>query len=138
MKKAKKAFKQNLSLRHLSRTKIVATLGPATDNIDTLAQMFKNGVSIARLNFSHGVLSDHQHRMDLIQQASEKVNKTVAVMADLQGQKIRIARFKDKSINLKMNQKFILDCELAEDQEDLRAQKRSVLLRALLFLIEGV
>jgi pyruvate kinase len=103
---------------NLKRTKIIATLGPATHDLDILKSLILAGVNIVRLNFSHGEASDHAERARLVRQAALEVGETVAILADLQGPKIRIARFKDKKVFLQKGQQFILDSDLPNEAGD--------------------
>ncbi len=96
----------------LRRTKIVATLGPASDDTKTLRKMIEGGLDVARLNFSHGEAEDHQRRADLLRSAAESCGRTVGIMGDLQGPKIRIRRFKDHSVALAEGAPFYLDSSL--------------------------
>ena len=73
-------------------TKIVATLGPASSSAEVLERMIRAGVDVMRLNFSHGTAQDHIDRAALIREVSAKVGKEVAIMADLQGPKIRVGK----------------------------------------------
>jgi len=102
----------------IRRTKIVATLGPATDAGDVLEQMIIHGVNVVRLNFSHGAPEDHQRRAREVKALSIKHDKYVAVLGDLQGPKIRISRFKNKGIELEDGNKFILNLDLDKDSGD--------------------
>lgn len=96
----------------LRRTKIVATLGPATDSEIILEKILIAGVDAVRLNFSHGTVQDQQKRVELVRKISKKIQKEVAILADLQGPKIRIAKFKDKQIQLQEGAVFCLDANL--------------------------
>lgn len=96
----------------LKRTKIVATLGPATDKDDVLEQILRSGVNTVRLNFSHGSADDHRQRASAVRETARKLGISVAVLGDLQGPKIRIARFKDGPIQLHLGDRFTLDSEL--------------------------
>lgn len=96
----------------LRRTKIVATLGPASDDKDTLCKMIDAGLDVARLNFSHGEAADHKRRAELLRSAAEACGREVGIMGDLQGPKIRIRRFKDRSVELADGDKFFLDSTL--------------------------
>jgi pyruvate kinase len=102
----------------LRRTKIIATLGPATDDPQVLINMIKAGLDLARLNFSHGTAEDQQRRAQLLRDCATKVGKEVGIIADLQGPKIRIARFQNKKIFLAEGATFILDADLATDAGD--------------------
>ncbi|MGH8292051.1 MAG: pyruvate kinase, partial [Gammaproteobacteria bacterium] len=97
------------------RTKIVATLGPATDTPATLEAVVCAGVDVVRLNFSHGVTADHQRRVQQLREASARVGKDVGVLGDLQGPKIRIDKFRAGKVTLQDGQAFTLDAELADD-----------------------
>ena len=100
------------------RTKIVATIGPATDEASVLEELLKAGADVVRLNFSHGSADDHRRRAHLVREISKKLNRHVGILADLQGPKIRIARFKEGKVELKPGDKFALDASLALDQGD--------------------
>jgi pyruvate kinase len=90
-------------------TKIVATIGPASSDFDTLKRMILIGVDVVRLNFSHGKAQDHIDRANLVREAAAACGKEVAIMADLQGPKIRVGKFENGKIQLEIGQKFILD-----------------------------
>jgi pyruvate kinase len=92
-------------------TKIVATLGPACSDPDVLQRMLAAGVDVVRLNFSHGRASDHVEHARRVRECAKKLGREVAVMADLQGPKIRIGKFADGKIRLEAGQAFILDAE---------------------------
>ncbi|MDQ8032346.1 MAG: pyruvate kinase [Bordetella sp.] len=92
----------------LRRTKIVATLGPATSTPEKLAALIRAGMDVARLNFSHGTADDHRERARLVRELAAEQGRFVALMGDLQGPKIRIARFTDKQVMLHLGQPFIL------------------------------
>lgn len=96
----------------LKRTKIVATLGPATDKPGVLEELIRNGVNVVRLNFSHGSADDHKQRAHQVRQVAKHLGMTVAILGDLQGPKIRIAKFKDERITLKIGDRFVLDSDL--------------------------
>ena len=81
--------------RGRKRTKVIATLGPASENEETLTAMFQAGMNVARLNMSHGDHADHQARLDLVRSISRKTQRPIAALADLQGPKIRTGRLKD-------------------------------------------
>lgn len=97
------------------RTKIVTTLGPATDRPGVIEGIIKAGANVVRLNFSHGKPEDHERRVNAVREASAKLDMPVAIMGDLQGPKIRIGSFKDGPILLKMGAQFVLDAELPLD-----------------------
>ncbi len=95
-------------------TKIVATLGPASSSPDVLERMFRAGVDVVRLNFSHGKAQDHIDRAMLVREIARKVGKVVAIMADLQGPKIRVGKFAEGKVQLENGQPFVLDASRAE------------------------
>jgi pyruvate kinase len=95
-------------------TKIVATLGPASNTPEVLEQMIRAGVDVVRLNFSHGKAQDHIDRANMVRAAAERVGKSVAIMADLQGPKIRVGKFENGKIELIPGNKFILDADRTE------------------------
>ena len=105
----------------LRRTKIVATLGPATDSTESLEAIIKAGVDVVRLNFSHGESEDHIQRAKHVRDVASKLGRFVAVLADLQGPKIRIARFSCDKITLKVGDNFALDTRLAVNEGDQHA-----------------
>jgi pyruvate kinase len=96
----------------LRRTKILATLGPATDKPGVLEGMFAAGLDFVRLNFSHGSAEDHINRANAVRELSKKTGRLVGILGDLQGPKIRIARFKDTKVFLNEGQDFALDINL--------------------------
>jgi pyruvate kinase len=98
-------------------TKIVATLGPASSSAETLEAMLRAGVNVVRLNFSHGKGQDHIDRATLVRAVAAKVGKEIAIMADLQGPKIRVGKFANGKTELIQHAAFILDaaCTLGDD-----------------------
>ena len=102
----------------MRRTKIVATLGPASDRPGVLKELVDAGVDVCRLNLSHGSADDHRRRSREVRQIAKDLGRTVAVLADLQGPKIRIARFKNKSVMLNVGTRFVLDADLGSDDGD--------------------
>jgi pyruvate kinase len=94
------------------RTKIVATLGPATDDKAILKAVLAAGVNVVRLNFSHGVPQDHIDRATNVREAAKELGIYVGILGDLQGPKIRISTFKDGPIKLAIGDKFELDATL--------------------------
>lgn len=100
------------------RTKIVATLGPATDDIHVLERTLSAGVDVVRLNFSHGVAQDHLDRAQKVRDISAQLNREIGILMDLQGPKIRISRFREGRVDLKPRAIFILDAALDKDAGD--------------------
>lgn len=97
-------------------TKIVATLGPACSDPDVLQRMLAAGVDVVRLNFSHGAAADHIARAQLVRETAQRLGREVAIMADLQGPKIRVGKFAAGKVELTPGQTFVLDaeCELGD------------------------
>ncbi len=92
----------------LKKTKIVATIGPVTENAKILTELALSGMNVMRLNFSHGDFAEHQKRVDLWKAVAKKTNLTLAILQDLGGPKIRIGNFSTESIILKAGNKFTL------------------------------
>jgi pyruvate kinase len=95
-------------------TKIVATLGPASSDPALLEQMIRAGVNCVRLNFSHGTAQDHIDRARLVREAAQRAGREVAIMADLQGPKIRVGKFAEGKVTLESGAKFVLDASRTE------------------------
>jgi pyruvate kinase len=111
------------------RTKILTTLGPATDNPRVLADLIRAGADVVRVNFSHGNPEDHIRRVDLVREVSREIGKWVGVLGDLQGPKIRIERFADGKVMLTEGDPFTLDVSL--DAHDGTAQSVGVAYKGL-------
>src|SRR5450830_28319 len=95
-------------------TKIVATLGPASSDPDLLEKMIRAGVTVVRLNFSHGKAQDHIDRATLVRAAAQRAGREVAIMADLQGPKIRVGKFAEGKVMLEPGMPFVLDASRTE------------------------
>lgn len=108
------------TLNTIRRTKIVATLGPASDRPGVLEAMIEAGVDVVRLNFSHGSTDDHRRRLLEVREIAARLEKSVAVLGDLQGPKIRIARFQKGAVTLIKGQSFVVDMDLDSDVGDSR------------------
>ncbi|MDI5933451.1 pyruvate kinase, partial [Halomonas kalidii] len=102
----------------IRRTKIVATLGPASDRDGVLEAMIAAGVDVVRLNFSHGSADDHRRRLTAVREIAARLGRSVAALGDLQGPKIRIARFRDGAVELEEGQPFVLDMALDANAGD--------------------
>jgi pyruvate kinase len=98
------------------RTKIVATLGPATDDREILKAVLAAGVNVVRLNFSHGIAQDHIDRATHVRQIAKELGIYVGILGDLQGPKIRVSTFKEGPIKLAVGDKFELDANLEKGQ----------------------
>src|SRR2546421_12329188 len=123
-------------------TKIVATLGPSSSEPSVLERMVRAGVDVVRLNFSHGTAEDHLGRAALVKEIASKVGRTVAIMCDLQGPKIRVGKFKEGKITLETGRTFILDagCPLGDNDRvglDYKELPRDVEPGAVLLLDDG-
>lgn len=105
-----------MTTQPLRRTKIVITLGPAVDTPEVLKRVILAGADVFRANFSHGSVEMHEKRITLVRKLAEECGKTVAILADLQGPKIRIGRFKNQKIQLIEGQAFVLDPALGNDE----------------------
>ena len=124
-------------------TKIVATIGPASSDLDTLTRMIQAGVDVVRLNFSHGVAQDHIDRARLVREAAAQCGKEVAIMADLQGPKIRVGKFEHGKIELKKGERFILDadCKLGNQERvglDYKGLPKDLRRNDMLLLNDGL
>jgi pyruvate kinase len=97
------------------RTKIVATLGPATDKKEVLDEMLQAGMDVVRLNFSHGKAEDHLKRADEVRNRARAFGRQVGVIADLQGPKVRIEGFEKGMVTLEKDDHFVLDAALGAD-----------------------
>ena len=126
----------------LRSTKIVATLGPSSSEPAVLERMIRAGVDVVRLNFSHGTAADHEKRAALVKELSSKIGRTVAILCDLQGPKIRVGKFKEGKVTLEKGQPFILDAasEMGDAQQvglDYKELPRDVTPGAVLLLDDG-
>jgi pyruvate kinase len=125
-------------------TKIVATLGPATSDPALLLAVLRAGVNVVRLNFSHGIAQDHIDRAAAVREAAKEVGREVAIMADLQGPKIRVGKFADGKVHLVEGASFVLDAarETLGDAEavglDYKELPRDVKAGDVLLLNDGL
>jgi pyruvate kinase len=123
-------------------TKIVATLGPASSEREVLTRMIAAGVDVVRLNFSHGTVADHTARAALVRQVARELGRTVGIMVDLQGPKIRVGKFERGQVQLAKGDPFILDadCTLGNQERiglDYRELVRDVRAGDVLLLDDG-
>ncbi len=102
----------------LRATKIVATLGPASSTPPLLEDMIRAGVNVVRLNFSHGQAQDHIERAAMVRAAAQRAGVEVAIMADLQGPKIRVGRFANGRVQLQPGARFVLDAARTEPGDE--------------------
>ena len=101
----------------MRKTKIICTIGPASANDETLAEMCRAGMNVARLNFSHGTHEEHQEKIDLIKRVRAKLNLPIAIMRDTKGPEYRIKTFKDHKVELKDGGTFTLTTDDIEGDE---------------------
>ncbi|MDR3003922.1 MAG: pyruvate kinase [Acidovorax sp.] len=125
-------------------TKIVATLGPASSDPDLLAEMIAVGVNVVRLNFSHGTAQDHIDRAAVVRAAAQREGREVAIMADLQGPKIRVGKFAEGRVQLEVGKPFVLDAARTEPGDingvglDYKELPRDVKAGDVLLLNDGL
>ncbi|MEP0369150.1 MAG: pyruvate kinase [Cyclobacteriaceae bacterium] len=98
----------------LKKTKIVATVGPASRDIDTLRQLIRSGANVFRLNFSHGSHEDHQKTIEMVRNLNEELGTHVALLQDLQGPKIRVGQVKDGAVPIQSGQQLIITTDEIE------------------------
>lgn len=103
----------------MRKTKIICTIGPASDNEKVLTEMCKAGMNVARLNFSHGTHEEHQMKIDLIESVREKLNMPIAIMLDTKGPEYRIKTFENKKVMLKEGDTFIFTTDEVEGNEQI-------------------
>lgn len=129
---------------HYSATKIVATLGPASSDPALLEKMIRAGVTVVRLNFSHGTAQDHIDRATMVREAAQRAGQEVAIMADLQGPKIRVGKFAEGKVLLEAGAKFMLDASRTEPGDikgvglDYKELPRDVRTGDVLLLNDGL
>jgi pyruvate kinase len=100
-----------MSFKRNRKTKIVATLGPASSTPEMVRSLYETGVDIFRLNFSHGTHEDHKARLDIIRALEKDIGRPIGVFADLQGPKLRLGVFKDGGIDIEKGQRITLDLD---------------------------
>ena len=111
------------------RTKIVATLGPATDDPKKLEELIRAGVDVVRINFSHAGAAEQAERVKLVRDTAAKVGRYVGIIGDLQGPKIRVESFRSGSVVLKVGERFTLDTQMdpaAGDEQCVRVAYRDL------------
>jgi pyruvate kinase len=124
------------------KTKIVATLGPASSSEEMIARLITAGVDVVRLNFSHGTAQDHIKRADIVRAIATKLNRPIGILCDLQGPKIRIGKFELGSIALKVGDLFVLDadCTMGDQYHvglDYKSLPQEVAAGMMLLLDDG-
>ena len=126
----------------LRKTKIVATLGPASSSEEMISRLITAGVNVVRLNFSHGTADDHIKRAEIVRRIAHNLNRPIGVLCDLQGPKIRIGKFELGKIMLKTGDLFILDadCDLGDQTQvglDYKDLPQEVVAGNMLLLDDG-
>src|SRR5471030_1941258 len=104
--------------RRLRRTKIVTTLGPATDRDNNLEKIIAAGANVVRMNFSHGTAEEHILRANKVREIAARLGRHVAILGDLQGPKIRVSTFKEGKVFLNIGDKFLLDANMGKGEGD--------------------
>ena len=95
----------------MRRTKIVCTIGPASEDLPTIKKLIRGGMDVARLNFSHGNLHAHTGRIAKVREAGKQLGRRIAILADTRGPEIRIKTFAEEEIELQEGKKFTLTTE---------------------------
>ena len=108
-------------MRRQRKAKILATLGPASNDPHRIEALFRAGADIFRLNLSHGTHEDHKKRYDIVRQLEQEFERPVGVLVDLQGPKIRVGTFEDGGVDLKPSQEYRLDLHDKHPGDDKRA-----------------
>jgi len=103
----------------MKKTKIVATIGPASESEEMLRKLIAQGVNVCRLNFSHGSHEEHQVRIDAIKKVRQEMNAPVAIMLDTKGPEIRLGKFKDGVVEIKQGQEFTLTTREVEGDSSM-------------------
>lgn len=106
-------------LKDIKRTKIVCTLGPASQSEEILAQLIENGLNVCRFNFSHGSHEEHKERMDMVKKVREKLGRPVAILLDTKGPEIRTGNFGEPEVLLNEGQKFIITMKDVVGSEEI-------------------
>ena len=101
----------------MRKTKVICTIGPSSENEETLTQLCLAGMNIARLNFSHGSHDEHKKKFDLIKKVRNNLNLPIAIMLDTKGPEYRIKTFKDHKIELKEGDTFIFTTDPIEGDQ---------------------
>ena len=103
----------------MRKTKIICTIGPSSENKETLLQLFKNGMNVARLNFSHGTHEEHKKKIDLIKEVREESGYPIPIMLDTKGPEYRIKTFKNKKVTIEDGAEFTFTTKDVEGDEKI-------------------
>lgn len=101
------------------KTKVICTIGPASESKETIAQMIKAGMNVARLNFSHGSYDEHKARIDRVRETAKELGVTIAIALDTKGPEVRLGNFKDNEIMLEEGQEFTLTTKDIEGLQNI-------------------
>lgn len=114
----------------MKKTKIIATIGPSSNNFNTLKSMALSGLNVARINFSHGDLENNQTTIDLIKSVREKLKISLGIMVDTRGPEVRVKTFKNGYVMLKRGQQFALNCkDIIGNENEVSITEPSILSR---------
>lgn len=102
----------------MRKTKIICTLGPATDDENVLRQLMLNGMAVARFNMSHGNYEEHKQRIDMVKRLRKELDLPIAILLDTKGPEIRTGTFSKQPVTLKTNQKFTLYTDIKKDGDE--------------------
>ncbi|MGI6453647.1 MAG: pyruvate kinase [Syntrophomonadaceae bacterium] len=127
----------------MRKTKIICTIGPASEQVEILKKMIAAGMNVARLNFSHGTHDEHKQRIENVRQAAKETGQPIAIMLDTKGPEIRTGTLKNKKINLKAGQQFILTSRnVAGDEKEVeisyKQMPREVEKGTIILLADGL
>ncbi len=109
------------------KTKIVATIGPASQERDTLLRLIQSGLDVARLNFSHGTFDEHAERIKMIRELSDEVNKPITILQDLQGPKLRVGNLPDGQVQLTQGELIVLSSRPDQARQDERYADKEII-----------
>jgi len=101
-------LKKELNMLSSNKTKLVCTIGPASESVEVMRELLRAGMNIARLNFSHGEFSWHKTIIDRLREAAAAEGRNITIMADLPGPKIRVGQIADEPVKLQNNEEIIL------------------------------
>ena len=102
----------------MRKTKIICTIGPASQNLDTLREMCKAGMNVARLNFSHGTYDEQQNKFNLIKQVRQELGLPIAIMLDTKGPEYRIRTFENHKVTIEDGATFTFTVDDVEGNEE--------------------
>jgi len=108
-------MKNNYKINNGNRTKIIATIGPASSSVEVLESLIANGCSVFRINFSHGSHESHAESIAAVRQAAKNLDQSVAILGDLQGPKIRIGAIVGEKFDLEVGQELLLDSDIDDE-----------------------